>query len=70
MEFIILDEPFVYTINHFSEIRSIDIQDNKHALRYDLIDLIDNVDIKNELLSYTPIPKNDVKFNIYNDIDM
>jgi len=67
MQFIILDESFIYIINEHSEIRSIQIQNNKHALRTDLIDVINDIDIKNNLLSYTPIDKELVDFIVYDD---
>ena len=67
MQFIILDEPFMYIINEHSQLRSIEIQNNKHAFRSDLIDLISDVDIKNNLLSYTPIDKEMVDFIVYDD---
>ena len=62
MQFIILEESFVYIINEHNEIRSIQIQNNKHGLRTSLIDMIDDINIKNNLLSYTPIDKDSVEF--------
>jgi len=62
MQFIILENPFVYIIDDYNEIRSFQIQNNKHALRTSLIDMINDINIKNNLISYTPIDKESVDF--------